>query len=203
MRRAGDTMVPGVEVFANQPGQADSAPARSMLVGIGCENCSTARVKYCFWGGMSLVGLSSDDLLLEPVPILPAPAADGPSRLAWLGVEGAQTRPPHLTLPPSFLPTAKIREEIEEVVGRGRLPAMADRSRMPYTNAVLHEIQRFCDIIPRSLPHAVTRDTCFRGYDIPQVPPGAGSRLRGGSRVTPAIQIAAGNLGLGPPRFHS
>ncbi|KYO44826.1 cytochrome P450 2G1 [Alligator mississippiensis] len=63
---------------------------------------------------------------------------------------------------------AKIREEIEEVVGRGRLPAMADRSRMPYTNAVLHEIQRFCDIIPRSLPHAVTRDTCFRGYDIPQ-----------------------------------
>ncbi|XP_045641030.1 cytochrome P450 2C42-like [Ursus americanus] len=45
---------------------------------------------------------------------------------------------------------------------------MQDRSRMPYTNAVLHEIQRYIDLIPNNLPHAVTRDIKFRNYVIPK-----------------------------------
>lgn len=40
---------------------------------------------------------------------------------------------------------------------------------MPYTNAVLHEIQRYIDLIPNNLPHAVTRDIKFRNYVIPKV----------------------------------
>ncbi|XP_059025388.1 cytochrome P450 2C41-like isoform X3 [Mustela lutreola] len=64
--------------------------------------------------------------------------------------------------------TAKVQEEIERVIGRCQSPCMQDRSRMPYMNAVLHEIQRYIDLIPNSLPHAVTRDIKFRNYVIPK-----------------------------------
>ncbi|PNJ89518.1 CYP2C18 isoform 2, partial [Pongo abelii] len=64
--------------------------------------------------------------------------------------------------------TAKVQEEIERVVGRNRSPCMQDRSHMPYTDAVVHEIQRYIDLIPTNLPHAVTCDVKFRNYLIPK-----------------------------------
>ncbi|XP_059114417.1 cytochrome P450 2C25-like isoform X4 [Peromyscus eremicus] len=64
--------------------------------------------------------------------------------------------------------TAKVQEEIERVVGRHRSPCMQDRSHMPYTDAMIHEVQRFIDLIPTNLPHAVTCDTKFRNYLIPK-----------------------------------
>ncbi|XP_054975005.1 cytochrome P450 2C5-like isoform X3 [Sorex araneus] len=63
--------------------------------------------------------------------------------------------------------TAKAREEIERVIGRHRSPCMQDRSNMPYMDALVHEVQRFIDIAPNGLPHAVTRDVTFRNYFIP------------------------------------
>ncbi|XP_052618669.1 cytochrome P450 2C27-like isoform X2 [Peromyscus californicus insignis] len=64
--------------------------------------------------------------------------------------------------------TAKVQEEIDRVVGRNRSPCMQDRSHMPYTDAMIHEVQRFIDLIPTNLPHAVTCDTKFRNYLIPK-----------------------------------
>ncbi|XP_027263217.1 cytochrome P450 2C26 isoform X2 [Cricetulus griseus] len=64
--------------------------------------------------------------------------------------------------------TAKVQEEIDQVVGRHRSPCMQDRSHMPYTDAMIHEVQRFIDFIPTNLPHAVTCDIKFRGYFIPK-----------------------------------
>ncbi|KAM9197411.1 LOW QUALITY PROTEIN: cytochrome P450 2C18-like [Dugong dugon] len=63
--------------------------------------------------------------------------------------------------------TAKVQEEIDRVVGH-QSPCMQDRGSMPYTDAVVHEIQRYIDLIPTNLPHAVTQDIKFRNYLIPK-----------------------------------
>ena len=65
--------------------------------------------------------------------------------------------------------SAKVQEEIDRVIGRHRSPYMQDRSHMPYMDAVVHEIQRYIDLVPTNLPHAVTRDVKFRNYLIPKV----------------------------------
>ncbi|KAL0972844.1 hypothetical protein UPYG_G00195430, partial [Umbra pygmaea] len=61
----------------------------------------------------------------------------------------------------------KVQKEIDEVIGT-RVPMIHDRVKMPYTDAVIHEIQRFMDIAPTSVPHKVNRDTVFHNYHIPE-----------------------------------
>ncbi|KAM6186615.1 cytochrome P450 2C19-like isoform 2-T2 [Rhynchocyon petersi] len=63
---------------------------------------------------------------------------------------------------------SKVHEEIDRVIGSHRQPCMQDRGNMPYTDAVVHEIQRYIDLLPTNLPHSVTRDVKFRNYLIPK-----------------------------------
>ncbi|XP_069857402.1 cytochrome P450 2E1-like [Dipodomys merriami] len=62
----------------------------------------------------------------------------------------------------------KLHEEIDRVIGPSRAPAVKDRLEMPYMDAVVHEIQRFINLVPSNFPHVVTRDIMFRGYRIPK-----------------------------------
>ncbi|XP_032992153.1 cytochrome P450 2C8-like [Lacerta agilis] len=63
---------------------------------------------------------------------------------------------------------AKIQQEIDEVIGANLSPGMKDRSRLPYTNAVIHEILRYEPNRENFFPRTVTQQTKFRGYIIPQ-----------------------------------
>ncbi|KAK7796565.1 hypothetical protein U0070_023718 [Myodes glareolus] len=40
------------------------------------------------------------------------------------------------------VPPGRVQQEIDDIIGQGRSPEMADQARMPYTNAVIHEVQR-------------------------------------------------------------
>ncbi|KAM4042286.1 cytochrome P450 2K1-like isoform 1-T1 [Anomaloglossus baeobatrachus] len=61
----------------------------------------------------------------------------------------------------------KVHNEIEAVIGSAQ-PQIEHRTKMPYTNAVIHEVQRFGDIAPSSVSHVASHDVTFRGYFLPK-----------------------------------
>lgn len=62
----------------------------------------------------------------------------------------------------------KVQDEIKTHIKPGQMPTVEDRKKMPYTDAVIHEIQRFGNIVPLNLSHTPPTDVYFRGYCIPK-----------------------------------
>lgn len=64
--------------------------------------------------------------------------------------------------------TGRVQEELGRVLGPGRLPRPEDQRALPYTNAVLHEAQRYITLLPH-VPRCTAADTRLGGYLLPKV----------------------------------
>nr|XP_060622714.1 cytochrome P450 2D20-like [Anolis sagrei ordinatus] len=62
----------------------------------------------------------------------------------------------------------KIFKEIEDVMGSSNI-CYDDHKRLPYTHAVIHEIQRYRFPSIVGIPRQTTRDVHMRGFIIPKV----------------------------------
>jgi cytochrome P450 len=67
-------------------------------------------------------------------------------------------------------PDAQLRAqaEIDEVVGRDRLPTLADRARLPYLGACIKESLRWHPVGPEGMAHMSREDDVYNGYLIPK-----------------------------------
>ncbi|XP_048828658.1 vitamin D 25-hydroxylase isoform X1 [Brienomyrus brachyistius] len=72
----------------------------------------------------------------------------------------------YMTLYPSV--QDKVQREIDMVVGNCRPPCLEDKLRMPYVEAVLHEVLRFCNVVPLGIFRATSENALVRGYTIPR-----------------------------------
>ncbi|XP_019397620.1 PREDICTED: cytochrome P450 2W1 [Crocodylus porosus] len=61
----------------------------------------------------------------------------------------------------------KVYAEIDRVLEPGCLPTFEARKNMPFTNAVIHEVQRFVTLLPH-VPRCTSVNTNFKGYFIPK-----------------------------------
>ncbi|XP_051581259.1 cytochrome P450 2J2 [Myxocyprinus asiaticus] len=61
----------------------------------------------------------------------------------------------------------KVQAEIDQVIG-SRLPTMADKANMHYTNAFIHEVLRKANLVPINMSRMARKDTTLSGYFIPK-----------------------------------
>ncbi|GMT22703.1 hypothetical protein PFISCL1PPCAC_14000 [Pristionchus fissidentatus] len=60
-----------------------------------------------------------------------------------------------------------LRQELHSVIGKDRVPTMADQVRLPYARACVLELQRLANIVSTNVQHATVRDVEIRGQKIP------------------------------------
>nr|VWP00396.1 Uncharacterized protein [Ganoderma boninense] len=61
----------------------------------------------------------------------------------------------------------RAQQELDTVVGTARLPESADRSSLPYVNALVKELLRWHPPTPLGLAHRAVADDEYNGYRIP------------------------------------
>ncbi|TFY75248.1 hypothetical protein EWM64_g8764 [Hericium alpestre] len=71
-----------------------------------------------------------------------------------------------LTMYPDAL--KKAQAEIDAVVGNDRIPGFEDRDRLPYINATIKELLRWCPVTPLGAPHRLTQDDVHNGCFVPK-----------------------------------
>lgn len=62
----------------------------------------------------------------------------------------------------------KAQEEIDAVVGTGRVPTYGDRENLPYVDAIVKEALRWWPIAPMGFPHTTDADIEYNDHHIPK-----------------------------------
>ncbi|KAF7790551.1 hypothetical protein EIP86_001507 [Pleurotus ostreatoroseus] len=62
----------------------------------------------------------------------------------------------------------RAQAQIDEVVGRDRLPSFSDREQLPYIEAMVKEVLRWRPVGPIGLPRQTAEDDYYNGYFIPK-----------------------------------
>ncbi|KAJ8112006.1 hypothetical protein ONZ43_g5491 [Nemania bipapillata] len=95
-------------------------------------------------------------------------SAEDEAALKWVSLSmyagGADTVP--MTLFPEV--QLKAREEIDRVIGTGRLPTYTDKDNLPYVTAIVTEAARWHPVAPMGVPRATIADDVINGYFIPK-----------------------------------
>uniref|UniRef100_A0A8C0V0X4 Cytochrome P450 2J6-like n=1 Tax=Cyanistes caeruleus TaxID=156563 RepID=A0A8C0V0X4_CYACU len=61
---------------------------------------------------------------------------------------------------------AKVQKELDAVLDPSQLICYEDRRKLPYTNAVVHEIQRYSNIVFVGVPRLCVRNTTLLGFPV-------------------------------------
>ena len=62
----------------------------------------------------------------------------------------------------------QLHEELDHVIGRQRLPTLADITSLPLLQATVYELLRVTSLAPLSVPRSTTTETKFRDFTIPK-----------------------------------
>ena len=62
----------------------------------------------------------------------------------------------------------KAQEEIDDVIGRDRIPGYDDRESLPQVEALYREVIRWMPVLPLGASRRVTDDDVYNGYYIPK-----------------------------------
>jgi len=62
----------------------------------------------------------------------------------------------------------KAQEEIDDVIGRDRIPSYDDRQSLPQVEALYREVLRWMPVLPLSVSRSVTDDDVYNGYYMPK-----------------------------------
>ena len=61
-----------------------------------------------------------------------------------------------------------VQNQLDEEVGRDRMPGLDDRPNLPLVQATIMETLRLGNVAPTALPHYTLKDTSLAGYRVPK-----------------------------------
>lgn len=62
----------------------------------------------------------------------------------------------------------QLQDELDNVIGRDRLPTLTDIPSLPLLQATVYELLRVTSVAPLAIPHSTTTETTIRDFTIPK-----------------------------------